>query len=153
MLTLTRRTDYALVALARLAAVPPASEAPSVLSARQIGQQYGIPVSLLMNVLKDLVKGGLVRSARGARGGYSLARPAAQITIAHVVESLEGPVRFTPCCGEEEEVACKECQLVPKCPITDSVRVLNGRIHEFLTEMTLADLVAGSSSTLLKRAS
>lgn len=147
MLTFTRRTDYALVALARLAEERTRNSEVGVLSARQIGEQYGIPLSLLMNVLKDLVKGGLVHSTRGSHGGYSLAQNPIEITVARVVESLEGPVRVTPCCGDDEAVACKDCSLVPNCPITDSVRSLNGRIHDYLSQVTLADLVAGHVHT------
>jgi DNA-binding IscR family transcriptional regulator len=63
--------------------------------------------------------------------------------VARVIESIEGPVRLLPCCAEDEAQACRECSLVPRCPITDSVRVLNGRINEFLGRVTLADLIEG----------
>ncbi len=148
MLSFTRKTDYALVALARLAEVKaahagPGHPGPGFLSARQIGEQYGIPLSVLMNLLKDLVKGGVVRSSRGAQGGYSLALPPEEITVSRVVASLEGPVKFAPCCGEDETEACRDCRIAPRCPITDSVRSLNGRINDYLGRVTLADLVAG----------
>src|SRR5262245_7174933 len=149
MLSFTRKTDYALVALARLAeqAGPENGGDQEVLSARKIGNQYGIPLPVLMNILKDLVKGGLVRSARGAQGGYSLAKSPQDITVAHVIESIEGPVKFLPCCEEDEALACRECRLHPRCPITDSVRTLNGYLNEYLNRITLADLVAGKIQT------
>jgi Rrf2 family protein len=147
MLHLTRKTDYALVALARLA--EKASDGTGeVLSARQIGQQYGIPLPLLMNVLKELVKDGLVRSTRGVQGGYSLAKSSQEITVARIVESIEGRPRFVPCCAEDETEACRECSIHPKCPITDSVRALNGQLNVYLNRVTLADLVAGKVRAL-----
>lgn len=149
MLSFTRKTDYALVALARLAEVgaPDRAREDEVLSARQIGTQYGIPLPVLMNILKELVKGGLVRSTRGAQGGYSLATNPQDITVARVIESIEGPVKFLPCCEEDEAVACRECRIHPRCPITDSVRALNGYLNDYLNRITLADLVAGKIQT------
>jgi len=146
MLSFTRKTDYALVALARLAEQA-TDQREEVLSARQIGTQYGIPLPLLMNILKELVKGGLVRSTRGAQGGYLLAQSPSDITVARVIESIEGPVKFLPCCEENETMACRECRIHPRCPITDSVRALNGFLNEYLNRVTLADLVAGKVQT------
>jgi Rrf2 family protein len=145
MLSMTRKTDYALVALARLAEESRRGE--GVVSARKIGEQAGIPVSLLMNILKELGRGGLVRASRGAAGGYWLAMPPADITVSRVIESIEGPVRLLPCCSEDETEACRDCRLVPRCPITESVRVLNGRINEYLDRVTLADLIEGHVAT------
>jgi Rrf2 family protein len=100
-----------------------------------------------MNILKELVKGGLVRSTRGVQGGYTLATSPQDITVARVVESIEGPVKFLPCCEEDEAVACRECRIHPRCPITDSVRTLNGYLNDYLNRITLADLVAGKIQT------
>ncbi|NQU76949.1 MAG: Rrf2 family transcriptional regulator, partial [Planctomycetes bacterium] len=75
MLSLTRKTDYALLALTHLAAEPAA-----VISAREMAEQYCLSQPLLMNVLKQLSASGLVSSVRGARGGYTLAKSAEQIT-------------------------------------------------------------------------
>ena len=139
MFGFTKRTDYALVALARLAEE---SGGGGSLSARQIAEHYGVPLPVLMNVLKDLTIGGLVRSIRGARGGYVLARPAHAISVADVLGTIEGPVKVMPCCEETEETACLECNLVVRCPVTKSVRVLNDRILAFLERVTLRDLMS-----------
>ncbi len=141
MLTVTRKTDYALVALARLALE--ARQGDKVVSARRIGEQSGIPVSLLMNILKDLSRVGIVRASRGALGGYWLVRSPEEITVARVIESIEGPVRLLPCCAEDEAEACRECTLMPRCPITESVRTLNEQINDYLGRVTLADLIEG----------
>lgn len=142
MLGFTRKTDYALVALATLAAEGSRRDGWARLSARQIAERHGVPLALLMNVLKDLVGCKLVTSTRGAKGGYRLARDPAAITVHEIVAATEGPVKVMACCGEPEETPpCVECGVVVTCPVTRSVRRLNERINEFLEEVTLADLI------------
>ena len=58
----------------------------------RIGTEQGIPVKYLENILSELRQGGLVRSQRGADGGYWLARPAGEITVADVIRAVEGPL-------------------------------------------------------------
>lgn len=141
MLGFTRKTDYALVALARLAERGPGPESAAV-SARTIAERDGVPVPVLMNVLKSLVHGGLVTSTRGARGGYSLARSADGITVRDVVEAMEGRVQVTACCSDAEDSDCPDCSVFERCPVTRSVRILNDRIQEFLGGITLTDLMS-----------
>ncbi len=141
MLGFTKRTDYALVALARLAEEPSRSE-PTAVSARRIAERHNVPVPVLMNVLKDLVGSGLVSSTRGARGGYALARSAERISVRDVIEAMEGPVKVVACCAEDEDTGCVECNVFVGCPVTSSVRKLNDRIQEFLANVTLRDLMS-----------
>lgn len=140
-LSLTRKTDYALVALARLAQQD-ANGGPPV-SARQIAEEYKLPLPLLMNVLKELNRAELVASRRGAGGGYYLQKPAARISLREVVACIEGPVAVTACCDDsrEDEDQCLGCRLTEKCPITGSIRRLNDLIVSFLDRMTLADMM------------
>lgn len=140
MLSLTRKTDYALVALARLASQKAAGG--SALSARCIADEYGLPRQLLMSLLKSLHRAGLVESTRGVRGGYDLARPSHRISVAEVVEAIEGPARLTPCCADEEPgEACTMCAITEKCPITGAIRELNGQIAEYLRTVTIDTLM------------
>ena len=139
MFGFTRKTDYALVALASLAEESGRSDDPQ--SARVISERFGVPLPLLMNVLKDLVGGGLVRSTRGAKGGYVLARPAGGISVHDVVAAIEGPVSVTVCCDTVEVQPCQECGVEVRCPITHSVRRLNDRIQGYLREVTLEHLM------------
>jgi Rrf2 family protein len=141
MFSFTRKTDYALVALATLADERDAGPENGRLSARQISNRHGVPLPLLMNVLKDLVGYGLVTSTRGAKGGYALAQPPEGISVGDVVAATEGRVKVTACCSEEEETPCSECRVVVTCPVTSSLRRLNDRINGFLGEITLADMI------------
>ena len=81
------KVDYALRAAAELAAAP---DGP--VKGERISQAQGIPLKFLENILLELRHHGLVQSQRGADGGYWLARPAAEITIAEVIRAVEGPL-------------------------------------------------------------
>jgi len=92
VLLLTRKTDYALVALVHLA-----RRAEALVSARELAQRSHLPLPVLMNILNALAHCGLVRSVRGSRGGYRLARRPEDVTLADVIEAIEGPIGLTMC--------------------------------------------------------
>ena len=81
------KVDYALRAMAELASAP-----PGFTTAEQLASAQQIPPKFLESILSQLRSGGLVSSQRGAEGGYQLARPAAEISIADVIRELEGPI-------------------------------------------------------------
>ena len=143
--SLTRKTDYALVALARLAKEGGGSEGS--LSARQIAQEFNLPAPLLMNVLKELHRAGIVTSRRGQTGGYRLASDPSRVTMLQIIEAVEGPVKVAVCCDEEEELAagrepCMACRAQEKCPNINAMERFNDRVHGFLSGITLRDLFA-----------
>ena len=88
----TRRTDYAIRALIHVT-----NTEASPVSAAAIGDAMEIPTGFLQQVLRELQQAGLVTSRPGPRGGYALARPAAEITVLQIVEALEGPLRSAEC--------------------------------------------------------
>jgi Rrf2 family protein len=135
VLALTRKTEYALIAACHLARV-----GNKVVSAREIAAQHAVPLPLLMNVLKLMNQGGHVRSVRGAHGGYLLARPANQISLADVIEAVEGPVRLVRCAPPGNPTDERNCELVASCTIRRSVRRVHDRLHEFLAGVTVADV-------------
>jgi len=140
--SLTRKTDYALLALARLASE--AADAQQTVSARQIAQQYDLPLPLLMNVMKDLGRAALINAQRGAGGGYALARPAEQISLADVVAAIEGPVAVTMCCeSNEDQEQCLGCRLTQDCPITHTMTQFNDVIVAALRSLSIADVMNG----------
>ena len=146
MLTLTKKTDYALIAMAHLA-----RQETVCASAREIGDAYSVPLPLLMNILKTLTRSGLIQSVRGARGGYALARPATKITLATLIEVIEGPIRFIQCadetteCEEEKTSADQDlkssCELMGTCPVRHPAMQVHDRLIQFLQSVTLAELV------------
>ncbi len=133
---LTRKTDYALVALAGLAGQPERCG-----SARDLAGQLHLPLPVLRNILKQLAAAGLLVSTRGPSGGYRLARPAGAISLAEVVEAIEGPVQLARCCpvtpGDEPR-----CRLEDSCHIKGRVQGIHERLLGFLRDITL-ERIAG----------
>ena len=110
MLRLSKKTDYALMAMKHLALQSAASGGAGAASAREIAEHYDIPIELLAKILQRLARRGLLTSHQGTRGGYSLARPATVISVADVIQAVDGPLTVTACsvhdqaCGQYLEV-------------------------------------------------
>ena len=136
MLALTRKSDYALVALSHMA-----RRKGQLCSAREIAAQYRVPVPLLMNILKTLTNHGLVASVRGSRGGYRLAAPPSSITLQQLVEAIEGPVQLFQCAQADKNGSAGCCQQETSCPIVAPARSVNGRLQEFLSGVTLEEIL------------
>jgi Rrf2 family protein len=111
-------------------------------SARGIAERFGASTSLMMNVLKDLAAAGFVESARGARGGYRLARRPDDISLADIVGVLEGPVRLAECITDatDDDEECT-CLVMARCPIADPVHRVQRRLKDFLSRVSLAEIV------------
>lgn len=100
---LSARSEYGLLALIDLVG------AGRPLAMRELAETRGIPAAFLEQLLADLRRAGLVRAIRGARGGFTLARPAGSITALEIVEALEGAIAPSVCasgtCAREEDCA------------------------------------------------
>lgn len=132
MLRLSKKTDYALIALTHVAAL---GNKPA--SAREIAERHDVPVELLAKILQRLVQRGLLRSQQGIHGGYQLARPSDTVTVAEVVEAIDGPLRLTVCSTTTER-----CEQFSKCNIRDPLHRIRDRIIGALTACTIAELAA-----------
>jgi Rrf2 family protein len=86
---ITAKADYAVRAAVELAA---AEGAGHPIKGEQIARNQEIPQNFLENILTELRRAGIVRSRRGAEGGYQLARPASEVTVAEVLRAVEGPL-------------------------------------------------------------
>lgn len=135
MFTLTKKVDYALIALSHLA-----SNGRKIDNARAIAQRYHVPISLLMNILKGLAQEGLLRSVRGSKGGYSLAVELNSVTLHRLIEILEGPVQFVQCADPASAENGTGCDLQHVCPISRPAKRVRDRLEQFLKEITVADL-------------
>ena len=136
MLSLNKKTDYGLIALTCLAGRP-----EMLFSARRIAQTYGMRQPLVMNVLKMLSNGGLVSSVRGTNGGYRLARPAEQITLAQMVQALQGAPKLIACADNDNKSGF-QCDLAQRCPVQSPVRKVHLKLLKFLDGISLAELVS-----------
>jgi Rrf2 family protein len=137
MLRLSKKSDYALIAMAHLA-VRPDGEASS--SAREISEAYAIPLELLAKILQRLVRAKLLVSVQGTRGGYRLARAASSISVADVIQSVDGPVTVTACSPDDHA-----CDQYGTCSIRDPLWKIKNRILETLTTVSVAELGADTT--------
>ena len=134
MLRLSKKADYALIAMKHLALNQ--GGAASV-SAREIAEQYDIPIELMAKVLQRLVRSGLLVSTQGTRGGYTLRRPSASISVADVIQAIDGPFTVTACSTENSE-----CEQYSKCNIRDPLWQIRERIAAALGTVSVAELAA-----------
>ena len=130
MLRISRLTDYATVLLAALA-----SEPQRVQTAAALAEQTRIAAPTVSKLLKQLHRAGLVSSTRGLHGGYQLARPAAQISAAAILDALEGPVALTDCSAGHGQ-----CEIEESCRVGRVWQRLNLAIRRALYEVSLAQL-------------
>jgi Rrf2 family protein len=127
------KADYAVRAAAELAA---AGDGP--VKGESLSQAQGIPLKFLENILGELKHAGLVRSQRGAEGGYWLARPADEITIADVIRAVEGPLASVR--GEPPESVSYAGAAESLGRLWVAVRA---NLRAVLEEVTVADVAAG----------
>ncbi len=131
MLRISKLTDYGLVLLTHMAQ----EEGPGVRTAQELAESSRVPLPTASKILKELSKAGVVVSHRGRKGGYTLSRPATQISVAAVVEALEGPVALTECsttdCG---------CSLEPTCLAKGNWGPISRAIHRTLQRLPLSAL-------------
>ncbi len=133
MLRLSKKADYALIALKDLALRPAGTSA----SAREIAERYDIPIELMAKVLQRLARRGLVASHQGTRGGYHLARPATAISVAEVIQAIDGPVMVTACSSDDER-----CDQYSKCSVRDPLWRIKDRIVQALSACTIFELAS-----------
>ena len=136
MLRISRLTDYATVILAALAGEPQRVQTAAALAA-----QTHIAAPTVSKLLKQLQRVGLVSSTRGVHGGYQLARPAAQISAAGILDALEGPVALTDCSAGHGY-----CGIEDTCRVGRVWQRLNLAVRRALYDVSLAQLAGLDSA-------
>ena len=131
MLRLSKKADYALLAMRHLAACIDRE----AVSAREVAAAYDIPSELLAKVLQKLVRARLLESHQGTRGGYGLARPAGLMSVADVIQAIDGPLTVTACSEDDHS-----CDQYSKCGIRDPLWRIKDRIVSALAATSVADL-------------
>ena len=131
MLRLSKKADYALMAMKHLATRTDLASA----SAREIAEQYDIPVELMAKVLQRLARRGLLTSHQGTRGGYRLARGAGAISVADIIQAIDGPLTVTACSTEDEN-----CGQYAKCSVRDPLWRIKDRILAALATCSLQEV-------------
>ncbi len=107
-------------------------------SATELAEETGLPLPTVQKLVSMLSKAGLLRSLRGAGGGLQLARPAAAITVADIIEAVEGPIALTQCIEGHDCAVDHSCTLKPHWPLINNA--LRGALADIrLTELTAVE--------------
>lgn len=130
MLRISKLTDYGTVILAYLAA-----HADRMHTASEVAERTRLGLATVSKLLKSLHRAGLVSSVRGSHGGYQLARPAAAITAAAILDALEGPFALTECSGKHSA-----CEIEATCRVGHAWQRVNAAVHRALNDVSLAQL-------------
>jgi len=131
--------EYAIHGLVYLASAGADSARPgSTTLVGDIAKATRVPESYLRKVLQLLARAGLVASHRGVRGGFSLARPAAAITLKDVVEAIDGGLPAYTCAK-----AARGCSLDEACPVSAAFAAAREKMAEVLDATTIRDLAQG----------
>lgn len=136
MLRISREADYSLLAMMYIAARP----AGQLAYRREIAAHYNIPKEFLAKVLQKLTRHGLIKSFRGMQGGYLLARDAGRITLADVVQAVDGPITLVSC--QRKGGRCPQEEL---CTVQSALFDVQHEFQRILNGITLED--AGRRST------
>ena len=144
MLKFSKKADYGLMAVQYISSVQFGDlRKARVVNTKEIAEEYHIPVELLAKVLQTLARQGIVESQNGPKGGYLLARSAREITIAQVLEAIEGPLGITDC-QQEQEDKTMSCSCFNHCNIRTPLLKVQDSIYQLLNNMTVADMTGGT---------
>ena len=132
MFKLNRLTDYAVVVMSQMSCNP-----KELWTAPRIAQDTGVPLPTVAKLLNALAHGNLISSHRGAAGGYTLDRSAEDISVAEIIQALEGPIALTACV----DGASGSCEVESLCPMRGNWDRVNKAIHGALSKVTLAEMM------------
>jgi len=132
VLKLTKKTDYALMALHHIGYM---TDQPLV-NAKEIAETYHIPVEMMAKILQVLSRDGLIASVNGPKGGYALSRPPEEISVADVITAIEGQIGVADCMLEMHA----PCMQADTCTIRTPVEHIQERIVALLAGLSVAEL-------------
>jgi FeS assembly SUF system regulator len=130
---LTHLADYAVVMMTAAARRGEGER----LSATELAEETGVPLPTAQKLMGKLAGAGLLESARGAGGGFTLARPGQQISLADVIEAVEGPIAMTQCSGSDE---ASDCALDAHCRVKPHMNIVSKAVRGALEAVTLTEL-------------
>lgn len=131
MLRLSKMADYAGVIIVHIARA-----SGRVHTAAGLSEELKLPKATVAKCLKIMTKDLILTSTRGVKGGYILARPANEISVAQVIDALEGPLELTSCVHGKTG----DCQIEKSCPMRGGWDAINGTIYNVLKDLTIADM-------------
>ena len=140
MRRVTKRADYGLMAIHFIAS----HGDDGAVSAKRIAEEFRIPPERLAKILQQLAKKKLITSHNGPKGGYVLTRRPGAITVGQVVRALEGPLSVVSCMTEHDD-----CPQFARCNLRGPVQKIQASITHVLDSMTLAELAAEPTVTVM----
>jgi FeS assembly SUF system regulator len=132
---LTHLADYAVVILTAAAA----RSGDERLSASALAAESGVPLPTAQKVLGKLGQAGLLQASRGAGGGFAFVRSPASITLADIIEAVEGPIAMTQCSGSDE---VSDCALDAHCRVKPHMNIVSRTVRDALAGVTLEQLAS-----------
>lgn len=132
---LTHLADYAVVIMTAAAR----REAGARLSASALADETGVPLPTAQKLMGRLAAAGLLTSVRGASGGFALARAGSQISLADIIEAVEGPIAMTQCTGHED---ASDCALDAHCRVKPHMNLVSNAVRGALGAVTLQSLAS-----------
>lgn len=132
MFRLNRLTDYAVVVMSQMAL-----RGGETRSAQQISEDTGVPLPTVSKLLNLLGRAKLVTSQRGASGGYVLSAAPEEISVAQIIQAMEGPIALTACV----DGAADSCDAESFCPMCGNWNKVNSAIREALSSVSLAEMM------------
>ena len=130
---LTHLADYAVVLMTAAARRP----VDARLSATELAGETGVPLPTAQKLMGLLAGAGLLNSSRGAGGGFTLARPPKEISLADIVEAVEGPIAMTVCSGHEGP---SDCALDAHCKVKPHMGIVGNAVRGALGAVRLTEL-------------
>jgi FeS assembly SUF system regulator len=142
---LSSLADYAVVMMSaaarhcgRAGLDPATGQRRAQMNAGQLAEETGIPLPTVQKLVSRLSAAGLLRSVRGAGGGFKLARPAAAVSLADIIEAIEGPIALTACV----DTGRHECSLLGNCKVQSHWPMVNQAVRGALANINLTSLVS-----------
>ena len=132
MLRITKETDYSIMLMAHFSEHP----AGTIHNAREAAERIGLPLPMVSKILRSLARENILMSHRGASGGYSLARPASETSVAKIIRAIEGPISLVQC-GSEPGV----CEQEASCPTRVTWVRINQVIERALERMPITEML------------
>jgi FeS assembly SUF system regulator len=106
-------------------------------TARDLAREANLPLPTVSKILKILAREGLLIAHRGVKGGFSLARPPTEISVADIIRAFEGPLAITDCSSRVPGI----CRLELQCPVSHNWQKINRAVLGALKELTLATMI------------
>jgi FeS assembly SUF system regulator len=134
---LTHLADYAVVLMTAAAQRPAAAR----LSATELAGETGVPLPTAQKLMGQLAASGLLSSVRGAGGGFTLAKPVSEISLAEIVEAVEGPIAMTICSGHD---GVSDCALDAHCRVKPHMSIISNTVRGALGAVSLQSLASST---------